>query len=155
MPIGYYNYVIGGRLNTKEREREKKERHTHKISRWIVPIETIHAEMMKRHPRQSLWWIRIQASWYRRPVVCCSSMNASFSFQSVRSYLSIPVCWNQYSNCLSSVKYWTKREQETGVRTKLNDAHQRILDRLHKRSFIVQFNSMCEVYGKVKKLKLP
>ena len=58
MPIGYYNYVIGGRLNTRrerEREREReKERRTKKISRWIVPIETIHAEMMKRHPRQSL-----------------------------------------------------------------------------------------------------
>ena len=52
MPIGYYNYVIGGRLNTREqRERERKRKSLYSSSPRIffLLIETVHAEMMKRH----------------------------------------------------------------------------------------------------------
>ena len=56
MPIGYYNYVIGGRLNTREtREREKKGRGQKNLySLYIFPIKTMACWDDEKTARQSL-----------------------------------------------------------------------------------------------------
>jgi hypothetical protein len=55
MPIGYYNYVIGGRLNTREKKRQKK-------SLFSVDFSDRDNACWddEKTSRQSLLWIWIQ-----------------------------------------------------------------------------------------------
>lgn len=139
MPIGYYNYVIGGRLNTRD---ERKSLYSSTSSDFFFSsVRDGTCWDDEKTSRQWLWWIRTQqADAGILPFVVSAWMHL-FSLQSVIyfGYLTTYVYINLFKIINISIVYsqldvreQTKKKTGVGHKKKnLNDVHHLVLDRLH------------------------